>query len=483
VDRGRRHARGDPADKERRLTSSDLRLPKPPGFIRSYFNRFPWVLDGLIAAGYAVPIGAVSLFVLVAGLFGSNPLGLEPFGGDGTGGGIGSLVLWGFVMMYVTAAVTVGLLFRRHVPVVTAAIAAASMVVVAPVTSQVDMVPMMFALYALAVYRSTRSAWIWTAVAVGMAVLTTALANPFDIAAIVGYGLLTALLLVIATLVGITFGNRRRYIQALLDRAQQLARERDQQAQLAAAAERARIAREMHDIVAHSLTVIVALSDGAEASLDRSPETAREAVRQTGITARRALTDVRRSLGVLTDPARDAEGTADGAGGAAARTPAPIAPQPALSDLPELIASFRAAGLPVRFTTSGEPPADLPLQVTAYRVVQEALTNALRYAVQVSAVDVVLRTVRTAPGPAHGAGSGGGSTVTIEVTDDGMDPGRGASSTGSGRGLIGMRERVAVYGGTVSAGPAGGRGWRVHATLPVAETFPEEHRPNPRGDR
>ncbi|MCS5722288.1 histidine kinase [Herbiconiux sp. CPCC 203407] len=416
--------------------SEDLRLPKPPGFIRSYFNRFPWVLDSLIAAGYVVPMGAVSLVAFVASLFGASPFTDDP---------IRSTPVWGLLMLYTTAAVTVGLLFRRHVPFVTATICAAAMLVSAPVTNQIDAVPMMFALYALAVYRSARAAWLWTLIASAVGIASTVLSDPFDLASIVGYGLLMTMLMTIATLVGITFGNRRRYIQALLDRAQQLARERDQQAQLAAAAERARIAREMHDIVAHSLTVIVALSDGAEASIERSPETAKEAVRQTGITARRALTDVRRSLGVLTEP--------DGRGGGAA----PIAPQPGLADLPELIASFRAAGLPVRFTTSGEPPADLPLQVTVFRVVQEALTNALRYAVQVTAVDVVLRYVGT---------PGGGSAVSIEVTDDGVDPGRGASSAGSGRGLIGMRERVAVYGGTVSAGPAGSRGWRVNATLP-----------------
>jgi signal transduction histidine kinase len=304
---------------------------------------------------------------------------------------------------------------------------------------------MMFALYALAVYRSTRSAWIWTAIAVGVGILSTVLYDPFDLAAIIGYGVLSAMAMVIATLVGITFGNRRRYIQALLDRAQQLARERDQQARLSAAAERARIAREMHDIVAHSLTVIVALSDGAEASVERSPGTAREAMRQAAATARRALTDMRLSLGVLTEP--DEDGVVVGAAPASAL----LVPQPGLDDLPELIASYRAAGLPVRVTSTGVAPVDPLVQLTVFRVVQEALTNALRYALQVTAVDVVLDY------RPEGA--------TIEVTDDGIDPGRGAASAGSGRGLIGMRERVAVYGGTVSAGPAGTRGWRIRAAL------------------
>jgi len=448
VGHGVRGSRGRAAETEGRLTSApqttssappafppgaeDLRLPKPPGFIRSFFNRHPWLLDGLIAGAYAIPVGIASFVLFVLTVMGSTPWEDDP---------IRSSPIFAAASLYVTAAVSVGLLFRRHVPVITAIICAVALLVPIGPAPQADGLPMMFALYALAVYRTTRSAWIWTGIAVVASTGTSLLYTPTDLAGNIGNAVLSALVFVIATLVGITFGNRRRYIQALLDRAAQLARERDQRAQLAAAAERARIAREMHDIVAHSLTVIVALSDGAEASLDRSPETAREAVRQTGITARRALADVRRSLGVLTE----APGATDAA----------LAPQPGLGELPELIASFRAAGLPVRYTVHGEPPADPVLQLTVFRVLQEALTNALRYAVQATAVDVVL---------AYDA-----AAVRIEVLDDGVDPARGAASVGSGRGIIGMRERVAVYGGRVETGPAGGsRGWRVRAVLPVA---------------
>jgi signal transduction histidine kinase len=409
--------------------AEDLRLPKPPGFIRSYFNRHPWLLDGLIAGSYLLPMGGYSLYVFGRSVF------------EG--------VAWyGFLFLYATAGVTVGLLFRRYVPVITAALCAASLVLLSTETQQLDAVPMMFALYALAVYRTARSAWIWTAIAVGVGIISVTINDPTDIVGIIGYGVLFALVMVIATLVGITFGNRRRYIQALLARAEQLAKERDQQAQLSAAAERARIAREMHDIVAHSLTVIVALSDGAEASIDRSPATAREAIRQTGVTARRALTDMRRTLGVLT-----AAGSPEGAGapGADAASVAPLAPQPGLDDLPQLVAAYRAAGLPVRFTTTGPPPGDPLLQLTIYRVVQEALTNALRYAVQATAVEITL--------------TYDDGRTEIDVRDDGVDSGREAASVGSGRGLIGIRERVAVYGGTAFAGPHGSRGWRVHAVL------------------
>ncbi len=427
--------------------AEDLRLPKPPGFIRSYFNRHPWLLDGLIAGGYAVPSGIVAVVVFIASLFGATPFPFQD-------GGLRSTPAFGILLLYVAAAVAVALLFRRYVPVITATICAASLLVMGTASQQLDAIPMMFALYALAVYRSARSAWIWTAIASGTGVLATTLHDPTDLAGIIGYGVLFAMTMVIATLVGITFGNRRRYILALLERARQLARERDQQAQLSAAAERARIAREMHDIVAHSLTVIVALSDGAEASIERSPETAREAIRQTASTARRALTDMRLSLGVLTEPPTGSDSVAGSGGDGASTAPAPLLPQPGLADLPELFASYRAAGLPVRVTASGTAPADPLVQLTVYRVVQEALTNALRYAVQPTAVDVVL---------AYEAGG-----ISIEVKDDGLDPTRGAASLGSGRGLIGLRERVAVYGGTVTAGPAGARGWRVRASLPVA---------------
>ncbi|MDO9396376.1 MAG: histidine kinase, partial [Herbiconiux sp.] len=393
--------------------TEDLRLPKPPGFIRAYFNRHPWLLDGLIAGGYAVPMGALAMVTFISSLFGYSPFS--------TGEGAGTFretPAFGVVLLYATAAVTVALLFRRHVPVLTAAICAGSILLTSPGTQQLEGMSMAFALYALAVYRSTRSAWLWAAIGTGAGVLAVVLNDPFDLAAIIGYGVLFAGLMTIATLVGITFGNRRRYIQALLDRAAQLARERDQRALLAAASERARIAREMHDIVAHSLTVIVALSDGAEAAIERSPESAREAVRQTGITARRALTDMRRSLGVLTEP-EEAAATRRESGGSEAtrrdsgRVGAELAPQPGMDDVAEMVRSYRAAGLPVRFTTQGDWPADPVLQLAVFRVVQEALTNALRYAAQATRVDVVLRFEATG--------------VQIEVTDDGVDPDRGAS--------------------------------------------------------
>ncbi|MFB2554369.1 sensor histidine kinase [Herbiconiux liangxiaofengii] len=434
-----------------------MQLPKPPGFIRSFFNRYPWLLDGAIAALYAVPMSIYSLVIAVLVLTGLGPIGEGP---------LASSPLLPALLLYTTAGVSVALLFRRHVPVITAAICIGSMLVPIPHGLQLDFTPALVAIYALAVYRSTRSAWIATAATVATSVVSISVQSGGDPVATIAFGILAALFATIATLVGITFGNRRRYIEALLARAAQLARERDQRAQLAVASERARIAREMHDIVAHSLTVIVALSDGAEASLARSgdaPASATEAVRQTGITARRALTDMRRSLGVLAEPGSGSSTDAGPGPGPASRAPASLAPQPGADDLPALIATFRAAGLPVRFTAVGDPPADPVLQLTVYRVVQESLTNALRYALGVDRVDVEVR---------YDA-----SGVSIEIVDDGLEPGRGAASEGSGRGLIGLRERVQVHGGSVAAGPIGTRGWRVAARLGAADGAPASVRP------
>ncbi|NTW42187.1 MAG: hypothetical protein HGA44_20300 [Cellulomonadaceae bacterium] len=230
--------------------------------------------------------------------------------------------------------------------------------------------------------------------------------------------------------------NRRLHVAELVARGNALARDRDQQALLARAAERTRIAREMHDVVAHSLSVMIALADGAGAALDRAPDRSRAALDELSATGRTALADMRRVLGVLHEP------------------DAPLQPQPGSDDLGELVERFRATGLPVRTAGLACPlPADTGLQLAVYRIVQESLTNALRYAPATALVDV---TISRSP-----------SSVEVVVTDTGagalvVDQG------GAGHGLVGMRERVEVYGGTVTAGPWRG-GWRVHAVLPWQE--------------
>jgi signal transduction histidine kinase len=240
------------------------------------------------------------------------------------------------------------------------------------------------------------------------------------------------------------FAYRYRQEAFWVDRAQYLAQERDQRARLAVAQERARIAREMHDVVSHSLTVMVSLTAGAARAVDDRPERAKAVLRQAAETGRQAVADMRRMLGVL----REEDPAASGASGAAA-----LAPQPGEADLWRLAETFQAAGLPVRLTITGRPPDDPVLALTIYRVIQEGLTNALRYADGPGRVDVTV----------------GRSGDRLEVTVDDDGAGGRRPSLGAGQGLVGLRERVALFDGTLEAGPRPDGGWRLRATLTVGD--------------
>ncbi len=383
--------------------------------IRLFWARHARTADILIALIYAIPeaIARVATY-----LDGSLPPGYNT------------------VALLVGAATTFALYKRRSAPVAALVVSAAGTTLFIWTESNMGGIAVMIALYSIAVHHSVRAAWIGlgaTAVIFTLAGFLTAgmFTDPWtaDIAALIVTGLF-------AVLIGINVGNRKRYIGALVDRAGQLARERDQQAQLAAASERSRIAREMHDIVAHSLSVMIRLADGAEAMVEKDPEASLAAMRNVASTGRASLAEMRRLLGVLRDEENEL---------------AELAPQPTLDALPQLVESYRAAGLPVTLTVTGVMPTGQGAQITLYRAVQEALTNALRYARQPSAVRVVLDC-------ADGA-------VTLTVTDDGAG-GQPAPSEGTGRGLIGMAERAALFGGTVSSGPLPNGGWRVHMTMP-----------------
>lgn len=247
-------------------------------------------------------------------------------------------------------------------------------------------------------------------------------------------------------LLGINVRTSRLRLTDLERRAEQLALERDQREQLAVSQERARIAREMHDVVAHSLSVMISLSDGALAALDRNPESARAALIKAAETGRGALADTRRLLGVLRD---DSGSAGDSLTLISDGDDAPYAPQPTEISITTLVEQFKSTGLPVTFSETGPPlPEDSGLRLAVYRIVQEALTNVLRYAATSTAIDVhVNRTYQD----------------VVIVVDNDAAPGS-AISAGSGKGLIGMRERAAVYDGTIDAGPTA-TGWRVRATL------------------
>jgi signal transduction histidine kinase len=244
-----------------------------------------------------------------------------------------------------------------------------------------------------------------------------------------------------AAVTGTNQRTRRAHLAALEDRAVRLERERDQRARLAVAAERARIARDLHDIVSHNLSVMVALADAAAYAGQCAPDRADAAVRQISGTGRQALTDMRRLLGVLRDDEPDALRH----------------PVPGTAQLDALVDQVQAAGLPVRLTVEGDP-AGIPAaaRLTVYRLVQESLTNTLKHAPSGTRAEA---TMRCAP-----------DAVTVEVVDGcaRCPPRTSASARSGGHGIHGMRERLAAYGGTLEAGPLPGGGWRVLARFDPA---------------
>ncbi|MEV8530624.1 sensor histidine kinase [Streptomyces sp. NPDC051211] len=248
----------------------------------------------------------------------------------------------------------------------------------------------------------------------------------------------------LAWVLGDSVRTRRAYYAQLVERNQRLEKERAAQAQVAVAAERARIARELHDVVAHNVSVMVVQADGAAYVMDASPELAKEALQTISGTGRQALAEMRRLLGVLrTGEPQESED---------------YVPQPDVEQIEVLVEQVRTAGLDVDFQVEGAP-RQLPsgVELTAYRIVQEALTNTRK----------------------HG-GPDAKASVRLVYFDDGLgllveDDGRGAAhelyedggADGAGHGLIGMRERVGMVGGTLDAGPRPGGGFRISALLPL----------------
>ena len=218
------------------------------------------------------------------------------------------------------------------------------------------------------------------------------------------------------------------------NRRARIAREQERAAADAVAAERTRIARELHDVVAHAIGVMVVQAGAARSVVDRDPTAAKEAIGRVEETGRVGLGEMRRLIGVLTE---------DG-------SKAALAPQPGLADLDELVATMRAAGLPVEVVRAGEArtlPAGVDL--TSYRVIQEALTNVLKHAGRANAVV----SIRYEEDELH-----------LEIADDGLGD---VSTSGTGHGLVGMRERVGIFGGHIETGPRPGGGYVVLATIPI----------------
>ncbi|WOH17190.1 histidine kinase [Paenarthrobacter sp. GOM3] len=257
-------------------------------------------------------------------------------------------------------------------------------------------------------------------------------------------GALYTVLIWMLVLVSWTLGDltrvRRLQLQALEDRTRRLEVEQQQERQLAAADERSHIAREMHDIVAHSLSVIITQADGARYAAAAKPELATEALATIAATGRDSLAEMRRLLGVLRSD-----------------DDSPTRPQPRLSDLDELLLGFRAATLQVAFDQSGVPRRALPAgaELTAYRIIQEALTNVIKHAGPKASARVTL------------AWQGRG--LQLDIVDDGRGAAADPPAAGGGNGLRGMGERVSLYDGSLTAGPEQGGGFSVSAFIPYSE--------------
>ncbi|MFI8916951.1 sensor histidine kinase [Streptomyces sp. NPDC053513] len=410
------------------MTTDTEETPRPPGttgpsrhvqrlldHTRAFDTRRPWVWDT-----------AVTLLWTVAAL-------VDAAGGWRNTARDPSVPAW--LVVTLSLALAVPLYWRRrHPTAVLAVMAGATLVSDGSGAFLQAAYLQMLPLFHIALSRPPR-ALLWSLALIAPPLVTGAVRFPSEswdqrvVPTLWAYALVA--------LLGIAVRSRKDHTAGLVDRARRLEIERDQEVRLAAAAERTRIAREMHDIIGHNLSVITGLADGGRYAAARNPERAAQALEAIGTTSRQALAELRRLLGVLRDDEEDA-----------ARDP-----QPTLADLDTLITGVRKAGLPVRFETRDEPPArPLPpgAQLTVYRVVQEALTNTLKH-----------------------AGPGAEARVTLTYTPDDVraditNTGETAPppTPGQGQGLTGMRERAALYDGTLECGPLPTGGWTVRLRLP-----------------
>lgn len=428
--------------------ASATRLPKPPGVIRLWLAAHPRSMNATIVVCY---------------LFGAGLLSLA----DWVTGGI----KWHTLLVWVPlcGAVATALWFRTRMPMLGLILTVALSFFDVGGVEYANSVALIFFMYALPVYRSVSAGWIGygiTIFGVVANVVLNALLTPSRPPGIEGVTTITPWVTILPAVVwyfgvvmlGINMGNRRRYVAALVAHAEQLVRERTQQEQLAAAAERARIAREMHDIIAHSLSVVVTLTEAATVTLESQPKAAKHALERASETGRSALAEMRRLLGVLNEAPLHEPPTSE------------RSPQPGISDLSQLCEGFQDAGLRITRSESGVPTSDKGYNTAVYRIVQEALTNALRYAGQGTQVAIELE---------YGA-----TETQITVTDSGRQAQHAENGQllasppwvippehtaphlpGTGHGLSGAQQRAAMFGGELTAG-VHGTGWRVTARIP-----------------
>lgn len=372
----------------------------------------------------AVSLGIVSIFVA------SRVAELD--GGSVQAGAVALLVVQ-----------SVALIFRRRWPMVVYSIVGFSTVAYAWLgyPESVGGFGVLIAIYTVAAHLPVGEAVVAAAIyVVGMALSLVGFARDSGLALDILFAdfLVNLLALVLAWTVGVTIRTRRAYVAALEARAELLEREREDNARLAVALERGRIAREMHDVVAHSVSVVVVQAAAAERLVESDPERARQAMRDVATTGRQALTEMRRLLGVL----RDGDASDD------------LGPQPGVAELRALAGTVEDAGMQVELSVQGEErPLPASAALSVYRIVQEALTNSLRHAGPARA-RVILRYLPDA--------------LEVQVSDNGS--GGMPTAEHGGHGLIGMRERVALFGGELTAGPRPEGGYAVVARIPTSGT-------------
>jgi signal transduction histidine kinase len=329
------------------------------------------------------------------------------------------------------------LVLRRTAPVAVLATILAAGVVIVALGDDPSGVSVLIALYTTAAYcrlRVSLAALVLTAATAATLSAVTVDAPGRQTSATSG-AIIAAGLAIGAWALGAYTQTRRRYLRELQERAASAEREREQLARIAVHEERASIARELHDIVAHSVGVMLLGVRGARDVLRTAPDTADDTLARVERSGEQSLAELRRILELLREPEQTAESH----------------PQPSLAELNDLVANYRAAGLPVRLEVIGEPiPLPGGVELSVYRIVQEALTNTVKHSEPTRvAVTLAFRD----------------SSLELEIVDDGT-PTTGDAAT-TGQGIVGMRERVALLGGELETGHRDGGGFRVAAHLPV----------------
>ena len=395
-----------------------------------WLRRRPFVVDSLLA----VVLAAVS----VPGLFVTTDyLAVDTRDADLLG-------------VLITLATCLPVAWRRRMPVAAFAASLVPSIALASLgyVQGLSGVPVLITLYTVAVCRGRRASFVCllgSVVGTVLVLSTDALPdNPADYVA-------TMAIFAAAWALGRSMRLRRAHVAGLEARARQLQATRDADTRAALAEERGRIARELHDVVAHHVSVMTVQASAAQRTIDRDPVRAREAMAAVEHTGRGALAEMRRIVGVLRSDAEDS----------AEAGPVGLVPQPCLADLTVLIDQVREAGLDVRLRVVGEPrPLETGVDLSAFRIVQEALTNTLKHA---------------GPSRADVTVSYGATSVDVVVTDDGRGAAAALQSGGdggtgrTGHGLLGMRERVGLYGGRLRVGPRRGGGFEVRASFPLAQ--------------